>query len=57
MSRAFVDEDEAEPAQGRIARTTPVARALLGGEPGDERQLPTGAFEILAIDATPEPTG
>jgi transcription elongation GreA/GreB family factor len=53
----IVGEDEADPAQGRIAWTTPVARALLGGEPGETRQLPTGAFEILAIDATPEPTG
>ncbi|HEX6015425.1 MAG TPA: GreA/GreB family elongation factor [Geminicoccaceae bacterium] len=53
----IVGEDEADPAQGRIAWTTPVARALLGGEPGETRQLPTGAFEILAIDATPEPAG
>ena len=53
----IVGEDEADPAQGRIAWTTPVARALLGGESGEVRQLPTGAFEILAVDPTPEPAG
>ena len=46
---AIVGEDEAEPAAGRIAWTSPVARALLGGEPGDVRRLPRGAFEIVAI--------
>ena len=50
----IVGEDEADPAAGRIAWTTPVARALLGSQPGDLRRLPTGEVEILALDATPE---
>jgi transcription elongation GreA/GreB family factor len=51
----IVGEDEADPAAGRIAWTAPVAQALLGGEPGEVRALPTGAVEILAIDTAPEP--
>ena len=51
----IVGEDEADPASGRIAWTAPVARALLGGEPGDIRALPTGEVEILSIASAPEP--
>jgi transcription elongation GreA/GreB family factor len=51
----IVGEDEGDPAAGRIAWTAPVARALLGAEPGEIRELPTGAVEILAIAAAPEP--
>jgi transcription elongation GreA/GreB family factor len=51
----IVGEDEADPSAGRIAWTAPVARALMGSEPGDTRALPTGEFEVLAIDPTPEP--
>jgi transcription elongation GreA/GreB family factor len=50
----IVGEDEADPSTGRIAWTAPVAQALLGSRPGDLRQLPTGAVEVLSIDATPE---
>jgi transcription elongation GreA/GreB family factor len=50
----IVGEDEADPAAGRIAWTTPVARAILGGRPGDVRELPTGTVEILSIDPVPE---
>ena len=50
----IVGEDEANPAAGRIAWTAPVARAILGGEPEETRELPTGSATILAIDATPE---
>jgi transcription elongation GreA/GreB family factor len=50
----IVGEDEADPAAGRIAWTAPVARALLGGEPGDVRALPTGEVEIVSIDPAPE---
>ncbi|MCE3250644.1 MAG: GreA/GreB family elongation factor [Geminicoccaceae bacterium] len=53
----IVGEDEADPAAGRIAWTAPVARALLGAEPGETRELPTGEIEILAIEAAPEPFG
>lgn len=51
----IVGEDEADPTQGRIAWTAPVARALMGGEPGEVRDLPTGTLEIVAIDPLPEP--
>jgi transcription elongation GreA/GreB family factor len=51
---AIVGEDEAEPNIGRIAWTSPVARALLGSEPGDLRQLPKGEVEIVAIEPIEE---
>jgi transcription elongation GreA/GreB family factor len=47
----IVGEDEAEPEAGRIAWTSPVARALLGGEPGDVRRLAKGELEIVEISA------
>ena len=55
MTFRIVGEDEADPTAGRIAWTAPVARALLGAEPGEIRELPTGEVEILAIAAAPEP--
>ena len=51
----IVGEDEADPAAGRIAWTTPVARAILGSRPGDVREVPTGTVEIVSIDPAPEP--
>jgi transcription elongation GreA/GreB family factor len=57
MTFRIVGEDEGDPAAGRIAWTTPVAQALLGAEPGEVRELPTGEVEILAIAAAPEPLG
>ncbi len=54
LTYAIVGEDEAEPESGRIAWTAPVARALLGGEPGEVRRLPTGDLEIMAIRANDE---
>jgi transcription elongation GreA/GreB family factor len=50
----IVGEDEADPTTGRIAWTTPVARAILGTRPGDVRELPTGTVEVVSIDPTPE---
>jgi transcription elongation factor GreB len=50
----IVGEDEADPDTGRIAWTSPVARALLGAEEGDLRQLPRGEVEIVAVDAAAE---
>ena len=50
----IVGEDEADPAAGRIAWTAPVAQALLGSEPGDLRELPTGEVEVLSVTAAPE---
>jgi transcription elongation GreA/GreB family factor len=54
-SLRIVGEDEADPAAGRIAWTAPVARALLGSEPGDVRALPAGDVEIVSIVSMPEP--
>jgi hypothetical protein len=34
-----------------------VARALLGGEPGEVRGLPTGEVEVVAVETAPEPLG
>jgi transcription elongation GreA/GreB family factor len=45
----IVGEDEADPVAGRIAWTTPVAQALLGSEPGEVRDLPTGEVEVLSV--------
>lgn len=53
----IVGEDEADPAAGRIAWTAPVAQALLASEPGDVRELPAGAVEVLSIATEPEAPG
>jgi len=45
----IVGEDEGDPETGRIAWTSPVARALLGSTIGDTRTLPRGEVEIVAI--------
>lgn len=49
----IVGEDEADPAEGRIAWTSPLARALDGAEPGDTVELNAGgraeAIELLAV--------
>lgn len=50
----IVGEDESEPDAGRIAYTSPVARALLGAEPGDLRRLPRGEVEIVAVEPATE---
>ncbi len=47
---AIVGEDEGAPEAGRIAWTTPVARALLGAAVGDTRTLPRGEVEVTAIE-------
>ncbi len=51
-------EDEADPAQGRIAPHAPLARALIGAGVGDEvtwkRPAGTVALEVLEI-ALPDP--
>jgi transcription elongation GreA/GreB family factor len=52
----IVGEDEADPAQGRIAWTSPLARALEGAERGEliEFESPAGVemVEVLAIWAS-----
>ena len=49
----IVGEDEADPDSGLIAWTSPLARALEEGEPGDIVELAAGgrtiAIEILAV--------
>ena len=50
-SYRIVGEDEADPSEGTISWTSPVARALLGREVGDEIALPGRSAEIVAIEA------
>ncbi len=45
----IVGEDEADPAAGTISYVSPLARALLGKETGDEVQVAGGTVEIVAI--------
>ena len=51
----IVGEDEADPDNGLIAWTSPLARALEDGEPGDIVELEAGGrivpIEILAVSA------
>jgi len=53
VTYTIVGEDEADLKLGRISVTSPVARALMGKEPGDlvRVRAPKGirAFEILEI--------
>ena len=50
----IVGEDEANVKQGKISVTSPIARAMIGKEAGDEIEVmaPGGAkgYEILAVD-------
>jgi transcription elongation factor GreB len=50
----LVGADESDPDQGRISVESPIGRALLGKQPGDEVtvQRPIGALllEVLAVD-------
>jgi len=52
-----VGEDEADAKQGRISVTSPVARALMAKEPGDEVtvKVPKGTreFEVLEVRFDP----
>jgi transcription elongation GreA/GreB family factor len=46
----IVGEDEADPGSGRIAWTSPLARALDGAEPGEAVELGAETIEIVAIE-------
>jgi len=48
----IVGHDESDPAAGRIAFTAPLAKALIGSEPGEEIESPGpgGPIIIVAID-------
>ncbi|WP_114953672.1 GreA/GreB family elongation factor [Sphingosinicella terrae] len=54
----LVGEDEAEPAQGRVAWTSPLARAIEAAEPGEFIELPGAAgveeIEIVAVAPIPD---
>lgn len=45
----IVGHDEGDPATERLAFTAPLARALMGSEPGDEVDFAGETIEILAI--------
>ncbi|HTM79664.1 transcription elongation factor GreA [Asticcacaulis sp.] len=45
----IVGEDEADPNKGSVSYVSPLARALLGKETGDEVQLAGASVEIIAI--------
>lgn len=50
----IVGHDEGDPDTGRIAFRAPIAQALIGGEVGDEVELPGQApMTVLAISAVP----
>jgi transcription elongation GreA/GreB family factor len=51
-----VGHDESDPAAGRISFASPLGRALLGAEAGDEVELAGSAdpVRIIAIDIAPE---
>lgn len=51
MRLMIVGEDEADPGEGRIAYTSPMARALLGREAGEFVEIPGGEAEIVALEA------
>ncbi len=51
----LVGHDESEPAEGRIAFTAPLARALMGAEEGDEVEFAGSdePFEVVRIELIP----
>lgn len=55
MEVEIVGEDEADPAEGRIAWTSPLARALIDAEAGDSVELSAGGriepIEVVAVEA------
>ena len=52
----LVGDDEADPAAGRIAFSAPLARALIGGGPGDFSDFngQADALEIVSVEAIEE---
>ena len=48
---SIVGEDEADPAKGLIAYTSPMARALMGKGVGDMADVPGGEVEITGLAA------
>lgn len=58
LTIAIVGEDEADPAEGRIAWTAPLARAIDGAEPGDTVEMEAGGrrepIAVLAVEPLTE---
>lgn len=58
LQLSIVGEDEADPAAGRIAWTSPLARALEGAEPGESVPFEAGGraeeIDVLSIAAGPD---
>lgn len=46
----IVGEDEADPARGLIAYTSPMARALMGRKRGEFAEAPGGEVEVAALE-------
>lgn len=46
----IVGEDEADPAQGSVSHVSPLARAVLGRQIGDEVRIAGQTAEIVAVD-------
>lgn len=46
----IVGEDEADPAQGSVSHVSPLARALLGKQVGDEVVIAGQGAEVTAVD-------
>ena len=49
----LVGDDEADPASGRIAFSAPLARAMIGAEPGEAIDFNGSADAILILAAEP----
>lgn len=47
---SIVGEDEADPARGLIAYSSPMARALMGKGVGDVAEVPGGEVEITRLE-------
>lgn len=52
MTFTIVGETEADFSQGKLAATTPIAKALLGHSKGDivEAQVPSGVMKFKILD-------
>lgn len=46
----IVGEDEADPARGSVSHVSPLARAVMGRQVGDEAAVAGQAVEITAVD-------
>lgn len=46
----IVGEDEADPAKGSVSHVSPLARAVLGKQVGDEVRIAHQTAEIVAVD-------